>query len=139
MATSFVPAPKTEVHKGLPADAWLRAVWDHAHFAGPQAAYSVVFRDFKPVLGRPGAFFATPVGVAPFRKALRVALGEARDVSEECMRVIQRGDVVVPLGTLLGLVCGCGCSSCCVAKSGTASPACLPCPLTCRVLAVCPH
>ncbi len=79
-------------------DEWVRIVWDLARFTGPHASEGIVFRDFKPVLGRPGAFFATPVGVAPFRAAVRVALGGVFDSTMEKLTGVRHGDVVVPLG-----------------------------------------
>jgi hypothetical protein len=72
-------------------------------FSGPQAANAIVFGNMKPVLGRPGAFFGTPISIAPFAKAFAVSkIGDAPDPSdEECLRVIKFGNVVVPLGRVI--------------------------------------
>ena len=99
MATSFVPAPKDHGVRGTPVEEWVKVVWDHARFTGPHAPESIVFRDVKPVLGRPGAFFATPVTVAPFRPAILIAV---RRASMETLPGVRHGDVVVPLGKLRG-------------------------------------
>jgi hypothetical protein len=64
---------------------------------------AIVFGNMKPVLGRPGAFFGTPISIAPFAKAFAVSkIGDAPDPSdEECLRVIEFGNVVVPLGRVI--------------------------------------
>jgi hypothetical protein len=98
MATSFVPTPREAKVPCLPGHEWVVQVWDRARFTGPHRNLSIVFRDFKPVLGRPGAFFATPVVVAPFRKAVVVAIDGTIDLSEEALRSVRRRDVIVPLG-----------------------------------------
>lgn len=95
MSSAFTHRPTTQ-HGGVPVKTWLRTYWDNAVFRGenelvvekatlPRHKCAVLYRDFKPAYGIPGAYFATPVAIVSFRKTEPVAIEKG-----EC--------VLVPLG-----------------------------------------
>jgi hypothetical protein len=103
MSASFVHAP-THHTTGTGVDEWLKLSWDISTFHGdtvfstvdgdiPAREAAVVFRNFRPVTGTPGAYFADPVALVAYRPAMRAAMGATRH-TEVCVN-----DVVVPLGT----------------------------------------
>ena len=106
MSSSFVHAPTFQTG-GSPVDTWLSYYWDSAVFTntdsivthdGTEHAVSecgVVFRNFRPVTGTPGAYFADPIAIVQYRPAMRVAM----DGAPERHAVVRKNDVVVPLGT----------------------------------------
>ncbi len=104
MSASFVHAPTIETG-GSPVDAWLAYYWDAASFTGdetittvdgdlPIKEAAVVFRNFRPVTGTPGAYFADPVGLVAYRPAMHASMDAAQRHA-----IVRRNDVVVPLGT----------------------------------------
>ena len=104
MSASFVHAP-THHTTSQAVDEWLKATWDIASFAGgdetittvdgdlPTKEAAVVFRNFRPVTGTAGAYFADPVALVAYRPAMRASM-------ESGVRhaVVRHNDVVVPLG-----------------------------------------
>lgn len=107
MSSSFVHAPRTETG-GSAVDAWLRTNWDEAIFTGadliatndgsrhPVKECAVVFRNFRSVMGTPGAYFADPIAVVQYRSAMLTAI-EGRDKYDH--PVVRQNDVLIPLGT----------------------------------------
>jgi len=94
MSTSFVHAPKYH-SGGIGPEEWTRRYWDNADFGpGDVAKQAVLFRDFKSVFGRTGAYMATPVTIVNFRDANMAVIDPQFKHS-----VARVGDVCVPLGT----------------------------------------
>lgn len=107
MSSSFVHAPRVETG-GSAVDVWLRTNWDTAVFTGsdliatqdgsrhPVKECAVAFRNFRPVTGTPGAYFADPVAVVQYRSGMLTAIeGPAKYAHP----VVRKDDVLVPLGT----------------------------------------
>ena len=103
MSSSFVHAPKVQT-TGSPVDVWLKAYWDTATFVGegsiatetgdlPVSQTAVVFRNFRPVTGTPGAYFADPVSLVEYRPAMAASFSSGHHPT------VRGSDVVVPLGT----------------------------------------
>ena len=81
MSSAFVHAPTFEAG-GSTVDAWLKHYWDSAVFAGddliaihdgsrhPTKECAVVYRNFRPVTGTPGAYFADPVAIVQYRSGM---------------------------------------------------------------------
>lgn len=92
MSSAFTHRPTTH-YGGVPVETWLRTYWDNAVFRGPHNKSAVAFRDFKPVHGTPGAYFATPVAIVNFREAEAIAISGSATTT-----VVKLNDVIVPLG-----------------------------------------
>lgn len=104
MSSSFVHAPSYSAG-GSHVDAWLAAYWDQSVFSNTDAIATrdgtehsvsecgVIFRNFRPVTGKPGAYFADPVAIVQYRPAMRASMGEGVHSG------VHKDDVVVPLGT----------------------------------------
>ncbi len=94
MSSSFVHAPKYQ-SGGIGPEEWARRFWDNADFGpGDVAKQAVLFRDFKSVFGRAGAYMATPVAIVDFRNANLAIIDPQFKHS-----VARVGDVCVPLGS----------------------------------------
>ena len=94
MSTSFVHTPKHH-HGGIGPEEWMRLHWDGADFGpGDVAKQAVLFRDFKSVFGRAGAYMATPVAIVEYRAANLAVIDKKYKHS-----VAREHDVLVPLGT----------------------------------------
>lgn len=111
MSSSFVHAPKRYVSGNAVAE-WLKVSWDVSSFVGdeivatvegdmPLSKAAVVFRNFRPVTGTPGAYFADPVSIVEYRGAMLTSLSNG--TTYPTVRPFSSGsggtDVIVPLGT----------------------------------------
>jgi len=118
--SSFVHTPKTSSGTHDISE-WLAFTWDKAHFVGeeivptetgpmPLSKAAVVFRNFCPVTGTPGAYFADAVSIVEYRGAMMASLSASSASSTSStssfsypsvMSMITGSgtDVVVPLGT----------------------------------------
>lgn len=96
MSSAFTHRPTTQ-YGGVPVETWLRTYWDNSVFRGLRNKRAVAFRDFKPVHGTPGAYFAAPVAIVNFREAEAISLIGDIKISTEANKVMIN-DVIVPLG-----------------------------------------
>ena len=94
MSSSFVHAPKHQ-SGGIGPEEWMRMYWDSADFGpGDVAKQAIVFRNFKSVFGRAGAYMATPVAIVEYRAANLAVIDK-----KYTHPVAREHDVLVPLGT----------------------------------------
>ncbi len=93
MSTSFVHTPKFH-SGGIGPEEWMRLYWDSADFGpGDVGKQAVLFRDFKSVFGRAGAYMATPVAIVEYRAANLAVIDKKYKHP-----VAREHDVLVPLG-----------------------------------------
>ncbi len=94
MSTSFVHAPKYQ-SGGIGPEEWMRQFWCTADFgSGDVATQAVLFRDFKSVFGRTGAYMATPVAIVDFRAAHNAVIDPQFKHS-----IARVENVCIPIGT----------------------------------------
>jgi len=106
MSSAFVHTPSYD-SSGTPVDVWLRKNWDVSEWRGddliatqdgsahPVKECAVVFRNFRAVTGRAGAYFADPIAVVQYRAAMLTSI--KGDVYTH--PIVRMNDVLVPLGT----------------------------------------
>lgn len=106
MSSAFVHTPSYD-SSGTPVDVWLRTNWDVSEWRGddliathdgsthPVKECAVVFRNFRAVTGRAGAYFADPVAVVQYRAAMLTSIKGDMYTHP----IVRMNDVLVPLGT----------------------------------------